>query len=182
MYEAKLERSHPFVIIIIDLKPQNLLVDRFGQLKIADFGLARIFSLPVREYTHEVVTLWYRAPEVLLGQKIYTPALDVWSVGTIFAEMVNHSPLFPGDSEIDEIYKIFQLLGTPDDATWANVTSLPDFAPTFPKWKGKSLKSIFPTLDADGLDLITVRLTSLIFVCGYHHGTDVFILVAMFDL
>ena len=70
-----------------DLKPQNLLIDRNGQLKIADFGLARAFGLPVRTYTHEVVTLWYRAPEILLGSKLYSTPVDMWSVGTIFAEV-----------------------------------------------------------------------------------------------
>lgn len=71
-----------------DLKPQNLLLDCRGHIKIADFGLARRFNVPVRAYTHEVVTLWYRAPEILLGSKLYTTAVDIWSLGVIFAEMV----------------------------------------------------------------------------------------------
>lgn len=71
-----------------DLKPQNLLIDFHGYLKLADFGLARSFGLPVRMYTHEVVTLWYRAPEILLGSQLYSTAVDVWSLGCIFAEMV----------------------------------------------------------------------------------------------
>jgi serine/threonine protein kinase len=91
-----------------DLKPQNLLVNASGVLKLADFGLARAFMMPLRAYTHEVVTLWYRAPEILLGQRKYTPAVDMWSVGCIFAEMVNGTPLWPGDSEIDEIFRIFR--------------------------------------------------------------------------
>jgi serine/threonine protein kinase len=91
-----------------DLKPQNLLVDKRGILKLADFGLARAFMIPVRQYTHEVVTLWYRAPEILLGQKTYAPAVDMWSIGTIFAEMVNQHPLWPGISEIDELFRIFR--------------------------------------------------------------------------
>ena len=70
-----------------DLKPQNLLVTSDGQIKLADFGLARAFSLPVKTYTHEVVTLWYRAPEVLLGQKQYSTPLDQWSVGCIMSGM-----------------------------------------------------------------------------------------------
>lgn len=91
-----------------DLKPQNLLVSLKGSLKIADFGLARAFSIPVKKYTHEVVTLWYRAPEILLGQEIYSPPVDIWSVGVIFAEMLVKKPLFPGDSEIDQLYRIFR--------------------------------------------------------------------------
>jgi cyclin-dependent kinase 1 len=70
-----------------DLKPQNLLIDDKGVIKLADFGLARAFGLPVKTYTHEVVTLWYRAPEILLGTKQYSTPVDLWSVGTIMAEM-----------------------------------------------------------------------------------------------
>lgn len=72
-----------------DLKPQNLLVNEYGQIKLADFGLARIFDVPMRAYTHEVVTLWYRAPEILLGTKLYATGVDIWSLGCIFAEMVS---------------------------------------------------------------------------------------------
>ena len=70
-----------------DLKPQNLLIDSKGVIKLADFGLARAFFLTVKTYTHEVVTLWYRAPEILLGQKQYSTPVDIWSIGCIFAEM-----------------------------------------------------------------------------------------------
>ena len=72
-----------------DLKPPNLLINREGQLKLADFGLARAFGIPVRSYTHEVVTLWYRAPDVLMGSRKYSTPVDIWSIGCIFAEMVN---------------------------------------------------------------------------------------------
>lgn len=94
-----------------DLKPQNLLVDRKGHIKLADFGLARIFNFPMRHYTHEVITLWYRAPEILLGTKMYATGIDMWSLGCIFAEMIMKRPLFPGDSEIDQLYRIFRLMG-----------------------------------------------------------------------
>ena len=79
-----------------DLKPQNLLIDESRNLKLADFGLARAFGIPLRAYTHEVVTLWYRAPEILMGSKHYSTAVDMWSIGCIFAEMVLKKPLFPG--------------------------------------------------------------------------------------
>ncbi|GAX79806.1 hypothetical protein CEUSTIGMA_g7246.t1 [Chlamydomonas eustigma] len=142
-----------------DMKPQNLLVDRANnRLKLADFGLARAFGIPVRAYTHEVVTLWYRAPEILLGSKTYSTPVDVWSIGCIFAEMINHKPLFPGDSEIDQLYKIFQGLGTPDESCWQGVTSLPDYKDTFPKWRARNIAELVPTLDTAGVDLLSRML------------------------
>ncbi|KAK5946321.1 Cyclin-dependent kinase catalytic subunit [Knufia obscura] len=145
---------HSHRILHRDLKPQNLLIDRDGNLKLADFGLARAFGVPLRTYTHEVVTLWYRAPEILLGGRQYSTGVDMWSVGAIFAEMCTRKPLFPGDSEIDEIFKIFKLLGTPDENTWPGVTSFPDFKATFPKWRRETTSKLAPTLDDAGLDLL----------------------------
>lgn len=91
-----------------DLKPQNLLINKDGVIKVADFGLGRSFGIPVRVYTHEIVTLWYRAPEVLLGSQRYSCPVDVWSLGCIFAEMATRKPLFQGDSEIDQLFRIFR--------------------------------------------------------------------------
>ncbi|KAJ1821996.1 Cyclin-dependent kinase catalytic subunit [Coemansia sp. RSA 2675] len=142
-----------------DLKPQNLLIDRAGMLKIADFGLGRAFGVPLRIYTHEVVTLWYRSPEILMGSRHYSIGMDMWSVGCIFAEMVQRKPLFPGDSEIDEIFKIFRILGTPTVEVWPDVTSLPDYKPSFPKWQAKSLTSLLPSLEPNGIDLLKRMLT-----------------------
>ncbi|UZJ56638.1 hypothetical protein CBS101457_005958 [Exobasidium rhododendri] len=145
---------HAHRILHRDLKPQNLLIDKEGNLKLADFGLARAFGIPLRTYTHEVVTLWYRAPEVLLGSRHYSTAIDMWSVGCIFAEMAMRSPLFPGDSEIDEIFRIFRTLGTPTDEIWPGVKSLPDYKSSFPQWNGVPLAKAVPTLDENGLDLL----------------------------
>merc|ERR1719223_283861 len=139
---AGLNFCHARRIIHRDLKPQNLLIDRNGTLKLADFGLARAFGIPVRTYTHEVVTLWYRAPEILLGSKHYSTPVDLWSVGCIFAEMITNRPLFPGDSEIDELFRIFRVCGTPNEELWPGVSSLPDYKPTFPNWSGQALCDI----------------------------------------
>lgn len=149
---------HAHRILHRDLKPQNLLINKEGNLKIADFGLARAFGIPLRTYTHEVVTLWYRAPEVLLGSRHYSTAIDMWSVGCIFAEMAMRQPLFPGDSEIDEIFRIFRLLGTPDEDVWPGVKSLPDYKSTFPQWNAVDLKGAVSGLDDAGLDLLALSL------------------------
>lgn len=146
---------HTRRILHRDLKPQNLLIDRKGNIKLADFGLARAFGLPVRTYTHEVVTLWYRAPEILLGVREYSTPVDIWSVGCIFAEMAEHKPLFAGDSEIDQLFKIFRLLGTPCEETMPGVTSYRDYKHTFPKWKPALLAPYVSNLDAHGADLLS---------------------------
>ncbi|KAF7317775.1 Pkinase-domain-containing protein [Mycena kentingensis (nom. inval.)] len=151
---------HSRRILHRDLKPQNLLINRQHNLKLADFGLARAFGLPMRTYTHEVVTLWYRAPEVLLGSRHYATGIDLWSVGCIFAEMaMNGQPLFPGDSEIDQIFKIFRVLGTPNEECWPGVETLSDYKPTFPQWSAKEIAEVVPGLDSDAQDLMAAMLT-----------------------
>lgn len=140
-----------------DLKPQNLLVNAAGEIKLADFGLARAYSIPIRVLTHEVVTLWYRAPEILLGSKTYAPPVDIWSMGVIFVEMLTKRPLFPGDSEIDQIFKIFKMKGTPTNAVWPKVTELPDFKSVFPAWPQRSIASVLnleARIGVDGVDLL----------------------------
>jgi len=101
-----------------------------------------------------MVTLWYRAPEILLGSEKYSIPIDMWSIGCIFAEMVTKKPLLMGDSQIDQLYKIFSLFGTPDENTWPGVSNLPHYKVTFPKFKACDLTTVFPGLDVEGLDLI----------------------------
>ncbi|CAE6964705.1 CDK3 [Symbiodinium sp. KB8] len=137
-----LEICHANRIIHRDIKPQNLLIDANHRLKLADFGLARAFMVPIPKYTHEVVTVWYRAPEILLGSGAYSIAVDMWAVGCVFAEMATGGPLFQGDSEIDTIFKIFQKLGTPNEMTWPGVQDLPNFKPSFPQWRHKGWANI----------------------------------------
>ncbi|CAG7728557.1 unnamed protein product [Allacma fusca] len=107
---------HSQRIIHRDLKPQNLLISRSGQVKLADFGLAKIYDFTMR-LTSVVVTLWYRSPEVLLGSSYGSP-LDLWAVGCIFAELYRRKALFPGESERDQLEKIFDVIGTPSDEEW----------------------------------------------------------------
>ncbi|XP_033624815.1 cyclin-dependent kinase 2-like isoform X1 [Asterias rubens] len=149
---------HSHRVIHRDLKPQNLLIDKNGSIKLADFGLARAFGVPLRTYTHEVVTLWYRAPEILLGCRFYLPAVDVWSIGCIFVEMTTRRALFPGDSEIDQLFRIFRTLGTPDETIWPGVTKLPDYKSTFPNWKKQDLNKVVPALPSEGRDLLRKML------------------------
>ncbi|CAI0628177.1 unnamed protein product [Linum tenue] len=135
-----------------DLKPHNLLMDKKTMmLKIADLGLARAFTLPIKKYTHEILTLWYRAPEVLLGDTHYSVAVDIWSVGCIFAELVNLQAIFQGDSELQ------QLLGTPNEEVWPGVSNLVNWH-EYPQWSPQSLSTAVPTLDKDGLDLLEQML------------------------
>lgn len=141
-------------IIHRDLKPQNLLITNDLKLKLCDFGLSRMFSLPMGKMTHEIITLWYRPPEVLLGIENYTTKVDSWSIGCIMVEMITGKPLFPGDSEIGQLFKIFQILGTPNEETWPGVTKLPEYKLTFPQWKPQPINSLIPDFDKDGIDLI----------------------------
>ena len=146
---------HSKRILHRDLKPQNLLIDKDGIIKVADFGLARSFGIPIKTLTHEILTLWYRAPEILLGQKEYSTPVDMWSIGLIFYEMAHRKPLFAGDCEIDQIFKIFQMFGTPNENTWPGVTKLPEFKLTFPQFKGKGINAYNRNIDHVGLDLLS---------------------------
>lgn len=124
---------HSHNVLHRDLKPQNLLINKNGELKLADFGLARAFGIPVKCYSAEVVTLWYRPPDVLFGAKLYTTSIDMWSAGCIFAELANAGrPLFPGSDVDDQLKRIFKLLGTPTEDTWPGVSQLADYKP-FPR-------------------------------------------------
>ncbi|PNF18039.1 Cyclin-dependent kinase 7 [Cryptotermes secundus] len=113
-----LEYLHINWILHRDLKPNNLLVNCNGVLKIGDFGLAKFYGSPNRIYTHQVVTRWYRAPELLFGARMYGTGIDMWAIGCILAELLLRVPFFPGDSDLDQLTRIFQVLGTPTDEMW----------------------------------------------------------------
>eukprot|EP00472_Partenskyella_glossopodia_P010560 CAMPEP_0197525022 /NCGR_PEP_ID=MMETSP1318-20131121/10569_1 /TAXON_ID=552666 /ORGANISM="Partenskyella glossopodia, Strain RCC365" /LENGTH=296 /DNA_ID=CAMNT_0043078171 /DNA_START=74 /DNA_END=964 /DNA_ORIENTATION=+ len=149
---------HDHRVLHRDLKPQNLLINMEGELKLADFGLARAFGIPVRSYTHEVVTLWYRAPDVLLGSKKYSTPIDMWSVGCIFAEMANGKPLFPGQADNDQLWRIFKILGSPSPKTWPGIVDLPEYKSNLGNFKPKLWEEVCPRLDKLGLDLLAKML------------------------
>uniref|UniRef100_A0A6B2LBW3 cyclin-dependent kinase n=1 Tax=Arcella intermedia TaxID=1963864 RepID=A0A6B2LBW3_9EUKA len=149
------EYCHKRRVLHRDLKPQNLLISKKDNtLKLADFGLARAFTVPVRNYSPEVVTLWYRAPEVLMGFKNYSTPIDMWSIGCIFAEMKNGKPLFTGKTTEQQLQSIFKGLGTPSVEDYPKIVELPGWSEDFPQYPGKSLQILVPGLDEDGYDLL----------------------------
>ncbi|TVU29382.1 hypothetical protein EJB05_20946 [Eragrostis curvula] len=150
-----------------DLKTSNLLLNNRGELKICDFGLSRQYGSPLKPYTQPVVTLWYRAPELLLGAKEYSTAIDMWSLGCIMAELLTKKSLFDGKSEIDQLDKIFRMLGAPNDEIWPGYSKLPGAKAKFVKQPRNRLREKFPavsftgglTLSEAGFDLLTRLLT-----------------------
>lgn len=128
-----------------------------GELKLADFGLARAKSVPSHTYSHEVVTLWYRPPDVLLGSTEYSTSLDMWGVGCIFVEMLTGVPTFPGvRCTYDQLDKIFKILGTPTEETWPGVSRLPAYKPHrlafYPIRKlGLSFPKLYDVTDGDNV-------------------------------
>ncbi len=154
-----LEYLHANWILHRDLKPNNLLIDKNGVLKIGDFGLARFFGSPNRQYTHMVVTRWYRAPELLFGAKKYGTGVDIWAVGCILAELLVRVPFVAGESDLDQLTKIFQAMGTPTEDTWPGHTLLPDFV-RFKSFPPTPFGDIF-TAAGDDLVALLSRLLAL---------------------
>uniref|UniRef100_A0A2I3H535 Cyclin-dependent kinase 2 n=1 Tax=Nomascus leucogenys TaxID=61853 RepID=A0A2I3H535_NOMLE len=136
---------HSHRVLHRDLKPQNLLINTEGAIKLADFGLARAFGVPVRTYTHEV------SPFIILGYAWNSYCVANWA-------HVTRRALFPGDSEIDQLFRIFRTLGTPDEVVWPGVTSMPDYKPSFPKWARQDFSKVVPPLDEDGRSLLSQML------------------------
>ncbi|EGG09073.1 uncharacterized protein MELLADRAFT_71281 [Melampsora larici-populina 98AG31] len=139
-----------------DLKPQNLLINKRGELKLADFGLARAFGIPVNTFSNEVVTLWYRAPDVLLGSRTYSTSIDVWSAGCIMAEMISGVPLFRGRDNNDQLTQILRVLGTPDDTTLRRIQAeSPEIQlRPFPRVARISFQSLYPKCHPFATDLL----------------------------
>uniref|UniRef100_UPI0037E7F18F cyclin-dependent kinase 15 n=1 Tax=Semicossyphus pulcher TaxID=241346 RepID=UPI0037E7F18F len=140
---------HSRRILHRDLKPQNLLISYLGELKMADFGLARSKSIPSQTFSSEVVTLWYRPPDVLLGSTDYSTALDIWGAGCIFIEMLQGAPAFPGVTDVfEQLQKIWTVLGVPSEDSWPGVSQLPNYNPEwFVPSKPKQLRTVWKRLN-----------------------------------
>ncbi|KAI3398462.1 hypothetical protein diail_9143 [Diaporthe ilicicola] len=150
---------HDHWILHRDLKTSNLLLNNRGQLKIADFGMARYVGDPAPKLTQLVVTLWYRAPELLLGATGYGEPVDMWSVGCIFGELLTREPLLQGKNEVDELTRIFELCGIPTDDTWPGFRRLPNarslrLPPSRGPNTGSVVRAKFPLLTAAGASLL----------------------------
>ncbi|CAJ1943662.1 unnamed protein product [Sphenostylis stenocarpa] len=146
---------HDNWVIHRDLKSSNILLNHDGELKICDFGLARQYGSPRKPYTPVVVTLWYRAPELLLGAKEYSTAIDMWSVGCIMAELIAKEPLFRGKSELEQLDQIFRTLGTPDEKIWPGLSKLPGAKAKFVKQPFNMLRKKFPAASFTGLPVLS---------------------------
>ncbi|KAF5257229.1 hypothetical protein FOXYS1_12257 [Fusarium oxysporum] len=149
---------HDNWILHRDLKTSNLLLNNRGQLKIADFGMARYVGDPPPKLTQLVVTLWYRAPELLLGAKTYDAAVDMWSVGCIFGELMTREPLLQGKNEVDQVSRTFELCGVPTEETWPGFRRLPNARSLrLPKTQvatGSVIRARFPGLTTAGASLL----------------------------
>eukprot|EP01039_Chlorochromonas_danica_P007969 gene7969-8790_t len=173
---AAVEYIHRHWIVHRDIKITNLLYTDSGLLKLADFGLARRVSHPPpQDLTAKVVTLWYRAPEVLLGTTSYSFPVDIWSVGCVLGELLAGQPLMNADTEIDQISAIFSLLGSPNERIWPEVSSLSlikqgivNLEREQLRYPYNTLALVLPELSPQGLDLLqglftyspTMRLTA----------------------
>ncbi|KAF7306499.1 Protein kinase domain-containing protein [Mycena indigotica] len=153
--------GHENQVLHRDLKPQNLLINRKGELKLGDFGLARAFGVPVNTFSNEVVTLWYRAPDVLLGSRTYSTSIDVWSCGCIFAEMITGVPLFRGKSKDtqDQLLHIMRILGTPTEQQLSKMAKdSPEIQlKPFPRCPKMDLKQVLPKASPAGQSRFAVH-------------------------
>ncbi|KAL2680760.1 hypothetical protein Neosp_008363 [[Neocosmospora] mangrovei] len=154
---------HDNWILHRDLKTSNLLLNNRGQLRIADFGMARYVGDPPPKLTQLVVTLWYRAPELLLGAKSYGAAVDMWSVGCIFGELLTREPLLQGKNEVDQVSRIFELCGVPTDESWPGFRRLPNARtlrlPKTAAASGSVVRARFPGLTSAGAGLLADLLS-----------------------
>ena len=152
---------HSSNVIHRDIKPSNILLNKNCELAICDLGLARGFENELTDFkTEYVVTRWYRAPEVILNASAYTKAVDIWSIGCLFAELLGRTPLFPGDDYLDQIQRIFAVVGTPskEDLAYIGNESALKFVKSLPKRSKLPLATLFPKCNPLALDLLDKML------------------------
>lgn len=139
---------------------KNILINKDMHVVVGDWGLSRFMEThDVVCFTSEVQTLWYRCPELLLGQRAYNIAIDMWSIGVMMYELNSGNPLFMGDSCIGQLMAIFHELGTPNETIWPGVSSLPDYkSESFPKWSGECKKINSLCISVNGRDLLLKML------------------------
>ncbi|KAL1497836.1 hypothetical protein ABEB36_008725 [Hypothenemus hampei] len=144
-----------------DIKCSNILMNNKGEVKLADFGLARLYNAEDRQrpYTNKVITLWYRPPELLLGEERYGPAIDIWSCGCILGELFLKKPLFQANAEMAQLDRISKVCGTPTPAVWPSVIKLPLFHALKPnKLHRRKLREDFVFMPTPALDLLDKML------------------------
>jgi len=152
---------HENFVLHRDIKPNNLLIASDGEVKLADFGLARSFADPYRPMTSNVITRWYRPPELLFGARHYSGAVDIWSVGLVFAELIIRVPYIAGDTEVHQINLISQAVGTPTEENWPGVSKLPEYTvtePPIPVHPKDYYLGYFGTAGPQGCDLLSKML------------------------
>ena len=155
---------HVHFVLHRDVKPANLLISEAGVLRLTDFGYARAFAEPNAHMSYECCTLWYRPPELLLGAAHYSSGVDAWGAGCVLAELCIKRPLFRGETDIDQLAKIFSILGSPKNDTWPGVESLRKFV-------------VFTNTQSEDLDMllndsqITPLATSLLALDPNHRAS-----------
>lgn len=157
MILLSIEECHSNWILHRDIKPSNFLLGKNGQLRLADFGLAKVYGSPDREMSHQACTLWYRAPELLFGARSYGVGADMWSIGCVFAELLARKPFFQGHNELSQLSHIFAALGTPTPELWPGMEQLPQYT-KFNDCDGTPLQVMFAAASSDALDLLSKLL------------------------
>ena len=153
-----MEYLHSRWVLHRDIKPNNLLLNRQGVLKITDFGLAKAYASPSRNYTHQVVTRWYRCPELLYGAMLYGTGVDIWATGCILAELFLRVPFLQGDNDIAQLYRIFEVFGSATEEVWPGVTNLPSYIEIIVKNEKYNLSDIFTAASDDTIQLLEYML------------------------
>ncbi|GFR47704.1 hypothetical protein Agub_g9457 [Astrephomene gubernaculifera] len=149
-----LAACHKRWVLHRDIKPNNCLIAPDGRLKLADFGLSRVYGSPEGRLTHKVFAPWYRAPELFFGARQYSSAVDMWAAGCIMGELLLRRPLFDGLCDIEVLSKVFALCGSPGvEGNWPAARELPYFLQFTETWP-LPLRQVFPAASGDALDLL----------------------------